>query len=304
MSFQIQTISVYSHDGRRRDVNFVRGALNIVTGRSETGKSTLLRIIDYCLGGSTYRIPVDVIHDSCSWFGVLFVKNQKTVFVGRPRLPDGQKSHSECCIIRGLKEPPVHGDLDLNTNADGIVDALTSFAGMSDIETAPEAGRTTDPIRPTIKHARDLLLQPQGVLASDTQLLYGTEDYFEKLHLRDCMPYFLGVVGEEFSQQRERLRQIRHELKQLLGKEERAAARAARVLQDASALRSDAVDAGMRVSIPTPSEPELAVKLVEEISAWTETKEAALGPDEEELSKLRACFLIAFSVQARRLSMR
>ncbi len=288
MSFQIQSLSIYSHDGRRKDVNFASSALNIITGRSETGKTTLLRVIDYCLGATTYRIPVDIIHDSCSWFGVLFVKDGKRVFVARPRLPDGQKSHTGACLLRGVDEPPEYSDLLLNTNVDGVVDTLTSFAGISDVETAPEAGRTTDPIRPNIKHARDLLLQPQSILASETQLLYGTDDYFEKLHLRDCMPYFLGVVGEEFSQQRERLRQIRHELKLLLGKEERAATRAARVVQDASALRSDAVDAGMHVVNDVPSDPEAALELVEEISAWTETEEAAVGADGEELSRLRA----------------
>lgn len=287
MSFQIQSLSIYSHDGRRRDVTFVLGSLNVITGRSETGKSTLLRIIDYCLGGTTYRIPVDVIHDSCSWFGVLYVKGDKSLFVARPRLPHGQKSQTAACLLRGLSGPPEHSELLLNTNVDGVIEALTSFAGISDVETAPEVGRTTDPIRPNIKHARDLLLQPQSILASETQLLYGTDDYFEKLHLRDCIPYFLGVVGEDFSQQREELRKIRHELKLLLGKEERAAAFIARVVQDASALRSDAVDAGMQNITDVPSDPEAALKVVEEISAWTETEEAAVGPDGEELSRLR-----------------
>lgn len=288
MSFQIRSLSIYSHDEQRRDVNFKLGALNIVTGRSETGKSTLLRIIDYCLGGTTYRIPVDVIHDSCSWFGVLFTKRGKNVFVARPRLPDGQKSHTNACLLHGISEPPDFNELCFNSNVDGVVDALSSLAGIGDIETAPEAGRTTDPIRPSIKHARDYLLQPQSVLASDVQLLFGTEDYYEKLHLRDCTPYFLGVVGEDFSQQRERLRQIRHELKVLQGKEDRAASRSFRVVQDASALRSDALDAGMQVSNHGDLDAESAVQIVEEISAWTETEEAAVGEDGEELQRLRS----------------
>jgi len=50
VTLQIRSISIFSNDGKRRDVNFKLGALNIVTGASKTGKSALLDIVDYCWG--------------------------------------------------------------------------------------------------------------------------------------------------------------------------------------------------------------------------------------------------------------
>src|SRR5262245_22406068 len=38
MILQLRSISIYSHDGQRRDVKFTLGGLNIVTGASQTGK--------------------------------------------------------------------------------------------------------------------------------------------------------------------------------------------------------------------------------------------------------------------------
>lgn len=47
---QLRAIASYSHAGERRDIEFVLGRLNIVTGASKTGKSALLDIVDYCWG--------------------------------------------------------------------------------------------------------------------------------------------------------------------------------------------------------------------------------------------------------------
>ena len=52
MSFNINSITIYSSDGDQRRVTFKRSGLNIVTGQSKTGKSSLIDIIDYCLGRS------------------------------------------------------------------------------------------------------------------------------------------------------------------------------------------------------------------------------------------------------------
>ncbi len=287
MTFQVRCLSIYSHDGRRRDVSFEPGKLNIITGRSETGKSTLVRIINYCLGAGTYRIPVDVIHDSCSWFSVLFEKPESSVFVARPRLPAGQKSHSAACVVVGATEPLAPKELVVNANTDVILETLGSFAGIGDIQTTPEEGRTTEPIQPSIKHARDLILQPQSVLASEKHILYGTDDYWQQLHLRDCMPYFLGVVGEDISQKRARMRDLRREVKLLEMREQRMASFSDRVVQEASALLSNAKDAGMD-SLPTEvQDAEESLALVRQIADWVETEDSFSSLEGDELVTLR-----------------
>jgi predicted ATPase len=67
---QLRSISIYSHDGQRRDVNFRLGALNIVTGASKTGKSALLDIVDYCWGRAECTVAEGEIRKSVSWFAL------------------------------------------------------------------------------------------------------------------------------------------------------------------------------------------------------------------------------------------
>lgn len=68
---KISSIHVYSHDGQRRDVNFEVDGLNIITGRSSTGKSALSDIIEYCMGQSNFNVSDGVIQDKVSWFAVI-----------------------------------------------------------------------------------------------------------------------------------------------------------------------------------------------------------------------------------------
>ena len=43
---KIKSIHIYSHHGQRRDLLFKIDGLNVITGRSSTGKSALSEIIE------------------------------------------------------------------------------------------------------------------------------------------------------------------------------------------------------------------------------------------------------------------
>ena len=66
---KIKSIHIYSHDGRRRDLQFKVDGLNVITGRSSTGKSALSEIIEYCMGRSTFNVPEGVMRDKvAAWW--------------------------------------------------------------------------------------------------------------------------------------------------------------------------------------------------------------------------------------------
>ena len=74
---KIKSIHIYSHDGQRRDLQFKVGGLNVITGRSSTGKSALSEIIEYCMGRSTFNVPEGVIRDKVAWFAVIYQFRQE-----------------------------------------------------------------------------------------------------------------------------------------------------------------------------------------------------------------------------------
>ena len=89
MKFGIDVIRLWSHTGEVRNVEFERGHINVLSGRSNRGKTSLLHIIDYCLLSSSHEIPHDVINDTVAWYGVKFYINDKELAIAR-RSPSAQ----------------------------------------------------------------------------------------------------------------------------------------------------------------------------------------------------------------------
>lgn len=83
MKFGIDTIRLWSHHGETRSVDFERGRINVLSGRSNRGKTSLLHIIDYCLLSSSHNIPHDVINDTVAWYAIKFYINDKEFAIAR-----------------------------------------------------------------------------------------------------------------------------------------------------------------------------------------------------------------------------
>lgn len=122
MKFGIDTIRLWSHRGEIRDVNFERGRINVLTGGSNRGKTSLLHIIDYCLLASEHHIPHDVINDTVAWYGIQFYINNKQFSIAR-RSPQAQKVSDQFYFssMGLLPDKPV-----ANTSGDDIKAILQS----------------------------------------------------------------------------------------------------------------------------------------------------------------------------------
>lgn len=78
MNFYISQIKLWFKNGYEpRTFEFYNDTVNVITGASSTGKSSLLRIIDYCLLRETCNIVEDVINSSVAWYGMLFYVDDK-----------------------------------------------------------------------------------------------------------------------------------------------------------------------------------------------------------------------------------
>lgn len=83
LNFGIDSITIWSNSGVNRSLTFARNRVNILTGESNTGKSALLSIIDYCLLSSKHNIPHSIINDNVAWYGLKFFINDKTYSLAR-----------------------------------------------------------------------------------------------------------------------------------------------------------------------------------------------------------------------------
>jgi hypothetical protein len=67
----ISAVVLYHRDGKRmHELKLVPGALNVVMGVSDTGKSAVLEIVDYCLGSGSHGVYRGPELETIGWYGL------------------------------------------------------------------------------------------------------------------------------------------------------------------------------------------------------------------------------------------
>lgn len=210
---QLLALALYKHDGRRRDVHFTPGELNIVTGESKTGKSALLTITEFCLGRDDYLIPAGPIADNVAWYGALWQLTDDPTgpraFVGRPAPPKGQMSIQRAMLEFGGMNMGLFEYSDLVENADtaSVRRQLGRRIGIAEnVVESTGGGVSQTPFEAHLGHAAWLCLQDQDEIASRHLLFHRQGESAIEQHLKDTIPYFLGAVPADAAAKRAALR--------------------------------------------------------------------------------------------------
>jgi hypothetical protein len=214
MNLQIKLIALYNAEGKVRILPFKLGKVNIITGKSNTGKSTIIEIVDYCLGRSKFKVPVGIIQDTVKWYAVLLQVDDTEVFIAKPTPADNQISQSLAYYEVGTNlSPPPFSTLVPNTDDDAIKGYLSALTGISPNRNIPDEGQTRSALTATVRHATFYLFQKQNVIASQNVLFHRqSEDHIPQT-IKDTLRYFLGAVREDFLKLNQELQTARRRLK-------------------------------------------------------------------------------------------
>ncbi|MFJ6438761.1 DUF3732 domain-containing protein [Streptomyces sp. NPDC091416] len=222
---QLLALALYHRDGRKppRVLRFRPGALNILTGESETGKSEVLTIVDYCLGRRAPNLPDDLIDQTVGWYALLvtFADHSRMV-LARPR-PTGASTQN--AFIRTgdtTLDIPRPDELVTNSNAAVLRSELSARLGIEDFHFQPPTGAARSAFDVSIAQAALLCFQNQNEIADQTALFHRQTESGMAQALKDTLPYFLGAAGPEQALRRHRL-----------GEAQRAQRAAQRKLEDA-----------------------------------------------------------------------
>ena len=193
-----------------RSVPFNSQSVNIITGASRTGKSALIPIIDYCLGSEKCTIPVEIIRNACSWFGVLFDMDKEQLLLCR-REPGDKVSTGDMYILRD-KEITIPNQIEKNNaNITSIKDMMNELFGISFLELNAEAGV----YRPSYRDFMAFLFQPQNIVANADVLFYKADTMEYRKKLIDVFPYALGAVTPEILAKRKQIERLSKESERL-----------------------------------------------------------------------------------------
>lgn len=133
MKFGIEAITVWSKKDEQRQLEFQRNKVNVLTGESHTGKSTLLDIIDYCLLAGSHKIADSIINENVAWYGITFYINGKLFTIAR-KSPAGVKVSDDFYFSStgAVPKPPIAnikiGDLRKILEAEFRIDDAVTLA--------------------------------------------------------------------------------------------------------------------------------------------------------------------------------
>lgn len=211
---KISSIHIYSHDGQRRDVNFEIDGLNVITGRSSTGKSALSDIIEYCMGRSEFNVAEGVIRDKVSWFAVIYQFEDVQVLVAKPAPPRGGDSCRMAMTRTGeFVAPPDFAELIANTDDIAVTSLLSRQLGIPENRTEVAEQHTRVSYEASIKHSYYYLFQKQGLVTSKDQLFYRQSEAFQPQAIKDTLPILLGASTNERYELQTKLRTAQRDLR-------------------------------------------------------------------------------------------
>lgn len=206
----IYEIGVIDKQGLKHLVSLKNG-LNVITGKSSTGKSALIEIFDYCFGSTENTIPKGVITNSAAIYYVAFSVNSQDMVVARnPEL-------SKKAFFRRI-DYFNSSNIDGNYFGDSYFYPLSDFkkylSGFfvdiddTDISLEAKKNRGKKAPTPSVRSFMSFILQHQNLVANKHALFYRFDEKEKRDQAIDHTKIFLGLVGQKYfdlSQERERL---------------------------------------------------------------------------------------------------
>ncbi|WP_110673787.1 DUF3732 domain-containing protein [Salinicola sp. RZ23] len=212
MKTLVYEIGVIDKQGNKHPVGFKEG-LNVVTGKSSTGKSALIEIFDYCFGSGENTIPKGVITTRAAIYYVALSVNQQDMVIARD--PDIATK----AFFRRIESfiPEDIGSDYFNSTYFRPLDEFKKhlrdfFLDIDDVDEslATRANRrfNAKAATPSIRSFSSFMLQHQNLVANKHALFYRFDEKEKRDQAIDHTKIFLGLVDQKYfhlSQEKERL---------------------------------------------------------------------------------------------------
>ena len=236
----------------KREVKLNTSKINVITGKSQTGKSALIPIIDYCLGSSKCTIPVGIIREKTAWFGLLIEFNSTQLLIARQE--PGEQSQTTNIYMEEGKYVEIIDNPKINANISALKRRLNELAGLTNLNFSPEKEKSYFDSRPSFRDMSAFEFQPQHIIANPYTLFYKADTYEHRQKLKTIFPLALGIIDNKTLILRHELEELRDELnkkkKELKEREKIADS----WMVEIKVLYSKARELGLLSDVPEPTE--------------------------------------------------
>jgi len=192
MNFYIKQIKLWFNNDTTRELDFLPNKINVITGDSTTGKSSIIRIIDYCFLSSSTDISPKFIGENVKWYGINFVINSKDYTIIRGAINKSETTNhyyfSDIGIIPEIQTVNItEGELKKILTKEFGIDAETTFSGSSNVKANTKI---------SFRYFLWLFcIQRQGTLSNDHYLFDKHEEsrYKDALSVMKLLDWVIGA---------------------------------------------------------------------------------------------------------------
>ncbi|HMM04791.1 MULTISPECIES: DUF3732 domain-containing protein [unclassified Dysgonomonas] len=212
MDFKIRKIILWPKNQEMaiRIIPFKRDFVNVISGDNARGKSAIISIIDYCLASSKCSIPIGLIRNLTSWFGIVVSYGEEEILLAREE-PGVEVVSNNMYIKRGKKITIPEQIKEENANYRDIINELNKLSQLAKFDLGEKGISQPASIRDLIS----LNFQPQHLVANPYALFYKADTYQNREKLITIFPYILGVLDDELLGLKEELKDLKSREKTL-----------------------------------------------------------------------------------------
>lgn len=178
--------------------------LNIITGRSSTGKSAIIELFDYCTGSDDNTIPSGVITENARLYFVILYKNDTQLVIARKQAERTRKLffkiESQDLEIDNLNSSYFGTEyfIDIST----FKEELGHFFGI-EISNMDEADssvnrKSVKKGHPSFRNMISFMLQHQNLVANKHSLFYRFDEKEKRERVIDEFKIFAGLVDQRY----------------------------------------------------------------------------------------------------------
>ncbi|MCI5130112.1 MAG: hypothetical protein D3904_01015 [Candidatus Electrothrix sp. EH2] len=284
--WNIQRVIFFSYDGRSRELEFDCGKVNIVTGASNTGKTAIIKTIDYCMGSTNCDIPI-YIKDRTSCVSVKWSNTSTEILVSR-LIPEkkGSKTSTKMFIDYGstVNIPKTIKDLKGTANREQARAVMSKLFGIGDVDQIAKPEEQKKPV--SVRQLVPYIFLSKNVIDSETILLHGLDDQHVAKNIMGAMPFFLGILDEEELAIEKRIKQ----LQKAISAEERKKQKIEKDKKDLINTCQGLIHEAMQVGIfdntsALPDDLDNLLLILKKLAYWKGSE--SNSPDESGIEKLK-----------------
>lgn len=201
----ISRICAIDYNGRINKIKLTQG-LNIITGDSQTGKTALMEIVDYCLLNSANNIPKGKVDETIKIYFIILIKKDKKIVIAREKFDSSKERNGKSKAFLKYENINFQEKLitteyfDINKEKFKPIQELKiDFLNLFNINVLERISDDNKVQRPTHRNIMSFIFQTQGTIANKENLFYRMNDPRKRKNLIEELPILLGFVNQEYN---------------------------------------------------------------------------------------------------------